>query len=146
MLRNVQLVAMMLLALGLVGCGGPKTMKVGDKSCPVVMLSQAGLVKFVDNTGNYKGKVVVAPLRFNGVDGLRVGGICPFKGLGKDDKGSYTHFDMKIIVKPHLIGAKYNALDELPNVKSGDEVLVTFLCDEGDINSGNFALAVERGR
>ena len=110
----------------------------------VTTLSDSEIVDFIDNTKKYKGKVL--RMRLGIFDTLRAGGIGLHFFRYTFVGGSPIRLDMKIRVIPSSSDdlAEFDSLLDLPNVKSPEEVVVTFLCEEGTLGYGNRAIRIER--
>lgn len=96
---------------------------------------ETDIVDFIDNTHSYKGKTLTLPLNI-------VGSI---RGTLRDNLGQEVKFwtstkggarlDVVILIPPSLA---------VPNARSLDEVIVTFVCKEGDLRHGNEATKIKR--
>lgn len=113
----------------------------------VVRLSQRELLHFIDHTSEYAGKTVSVPLEYGASTGLRTGPdnvLIPFRGMALTTGGSYSHFDIKIRFSSADPVAKFDSLNDLPNVVGSDDVTVTFYCENGSLTSGNRAVTIDR--
>ncbi len=114
--------------------------KVYKALSQVVTLSESDMVDFLDNTKNYKGKVIRMTLTMpSGF--LRSGGSIAFYDFVGTSK-----LDVRINVAPSSVDtlAEFNSLDDLPNAKLYSKLEVTFLCEEGSLGYGNRAIRIER--
>jgi hypothetical protein len=98
-------------------------------------LDDAGIVDFIDNTPKFKGKTLTIRLTVGSIDGTL-----------RDCRGQEVEFhkyarsaSLEVVI---LIP---NSL-ELPNAQLGDDVIVTFVCKDGDLRHGNEATQIKRGR
>ncbi|MBR9803252.1 DUF4339 domain-containing protein [bacterium] len=97
-----------------------------------ITLSKSERIDFLDNTKEYQGKAVKTEARYMGGGIRRSGRLLDIPLLVFHSGGS---FEMSIEVPTEV---------EQPNIQSGDYLLVTFFCEEGDRWNGNRALKIER--
>lgn len=97
-----------------------------------ISLSKSERIDFLDNTKEYQGKAVKTEARYMGGGIRRSGRLLDIPLLVFHSGGS---FEMSIEVPTEV---------DQPNIQSGDYLLVTFFCEEGDRWNGNRALKIER--
>lgn len=99
-----------------------------------VTLDKSGRADFLDNTASYKGKAIRTECEW-------IGG-----GLRSRSTGRMTVLELDVWHTSGLFHVNVRVPEELdiPNIQSGDDLVVTFLCEQGLLNSGNTALKVER--
>lgn len=122
-----------------------ETEKLRVQATNVKVMSQHEMLEFVDNTAKFRGKVLKMKLTYDGKGSLRSGGpaINPFEGIARTKSGEAAFFKIKIRVSPDDPMAQFKSMDEIPNADSRDEIVVTFLCEEGAM-FGNRAIRIDR--
>jgi hypothetical protein len=102
-------------------------------------LASVKIADFIDHTGRYQGKVVTLPLTVRSRDlippgqTLRAlaGGAARFQGTSEDG----NRLDLMIDLPRTL---------EIPKLSFGDRAIVSFRCNDGDLQRGNEAVKVRR--
>jgi hypothetical protein len=96
---------------------------------------------FADSTGSYKGKTVTMRLDYLARDPLtqaEVDGIAntlvPFKGHGIVNGGFFS-FDISLVLPKGI---------KVPRLNLGDDVIVTFVCSQGELGTGNRVKKITR--
>jgi hypothetical protein len=99
-----------------------------------VTLDKSGRADFLDNTASYKGKAIRTECEW-------IGG-----GLRSRSTGRMTVLEVDVWHTSGLFHVNVRVPEELeiPNIQSGDDLVITFLCEQGRLNTGNTALKVER--
>jgi hypothetical protein len=108
---------------GMVGEGADKT-------------DNALIPDFIDNAEKYKGKTLTFRLRY---DNSAIGNLRDYAG----GKTIFAGTDPERTA--NLLLTVYFPSDlDIPKVRYGEEVVITFTCDEGSTSKGNVATAVKR--
>lgn len=97
-------------------------------------LDKSERADFLDNTASYKGKAIKFECEW-------IGG-----GLRSRSTGRMTVLELDVWHSSGLFHVNVRVPEELdiPNIQKGDDLVVTFLCAKGLLNTGNTALKVER--
>lgn len=99
-----------------------------------ITLDKPERADFLDNTANYKGKAIRFECEWIG-GGLRNRTTGRMTALELEVYHGSGFFKMNLTVPPDL---------DMPNIQVGDDLIVTFLCGKGLLNTGNTALKIER--
>lgn len=92
---------------------------------------------FIDNTENYKGKTLTFRLKF--ADGSFPGTLRELSGGSALFSGTNRQGTAKLrmnILLPRVL--------DVPKARSGDELIVTFICEQGSNEKGNVAQKITR--
>jgi hypothetical protein len=102
-------------------------------SAPKQESEEVSVADFIDNTSKYKGDSMQFEMSLNtSGDSLRQhsGGRAEFYLLGDNASAQ-----VEIEIPANL---------DLPNASDNDNLIVTFKCTEGRLNSGNIAIGIQR--
>ena len=135
----------------LIGLSSTTAADKDEKKEPIVLKTKAQLLDFVDNTKNYKGKLITLTLIYNEDKPLRqaVDPTARFNMLDFKCNSNNVRFDINIeagFTKERFGDAEYKKVEDLPNAKKGDDLVVTFLCDKGSLLGFNFAKKIVRDK
>lgn len=99
-----------------------------------ITLDKSERADFLDNTANYKGKAVRFECEW-------IGG-----GLRSRSTGRMTVLELEVYHGSGFFKINVRVPEELdiPNIQKADDLVVTFLCEQGKLNTGNKALKIER--
>ncbi|MEZ6142599.1 MAG: GYF domain-containing protein [Zavarzinella sp.] len=99
-----------------------------------ITLDKSERADFLDNTADYKGKAVRFECEW-------IGG-----GLRSRSTGRMTVLELDVYHGSGLFNVNVRVPEELeiPNIQKADDLVVTFLCEQGKLNTGNKALKIER--
>ena len=99
-----------------------------------VTLEKSERADFLDNTVSYKGKAVRFECEWIGA-GLRNRVTQRMTALELEVYHGSGFFKMNLTVPTDL---------DIPNIQVGDDLIVTFVCEKGLLNTGNIAVKIER--
>lgn len=105
---------------GFTGCGGE--------------LNQNERTRFTDHPEKFKGKTVCMKVLYDG-GGLRQGGRLFQMPLDVFINGGLSHMTLEI--PPGI---------DLPSIEPNQNLLITFVCEKGDLHEGNKAVRVQRSK
>ena len=99
-----------------------------------IILDKSGQTDFLDHTAAYKGKAVQLECEWigGGLINRRTGQMTVLDVEVYHSSGSY---DLSVAVPEDL---------SIPKIQVADDLVITFLCNEGSLTRGNVALKVER--
>lgn len=99
-----------------------------------VTLDKSERADFLDNTASYKGKAIRLECEWIG-GGLRKRSTGRMTVLDVEVYHSSGSYDLSVAVPEDL---------SIPKIQVADDLVITFLCNEGSLTRGNVALKVER--